>query len=379
MFRRFAPALALLSLAVATPARADTGGHPTLEMVFVLDTTGSMGGLLEGAKQKIWSIVNDVLKSPNHPRVRVGLVAYRDHGDVYVTKVTPLTADLDSVYATLTEYRADGGGDTPEDVRQALLDGVEKAGWSDSGSGLAKILFLVGDAPPHEDYLQEPDTLKTAAEAGRLGIVVNAIECGSAADTRVSWQAIARRGAGEYFDIEENGGVQTIPTPYDTPIARLGAKLGTTYMAYGGGYGVAGRVYRDKNMSGHMMAEKSVAVAAAPIAADRAVNNAINKDAYHGDLLQSLENGSVRLDKVKSEDLPDDLKKLSPPARKLEIQKRLAARKATRTLILALSKKRDVFLADAEKKRAVRGKPAAFDVAVNAALKKQFAAKGMRL
>ena len=54
-----------------------------------------MSGMIDAAKQKIWSIVNDVLKSPSHPHVRVGLVAYRDHGDVYVTKVLPLTSDLD--------------------------------------------------------------------------------------------------------------------------------------------------------------------------------------------------------------------------------------------------------------------------------------------
>ena len=382
MFRCLAPTTALLLTltALTVPARADTGGHPTLEMVFVLDTTGSMGGLLEGAKQKIWSIVNDVLKSPNHPRVRVGLVAYRDHGDVYVTKVMPITSDLDGVYAALTSYQAEGGGDTPEDVRQALADGVHKAGWSNSGSGLAKILFLVGDAPPHDNYTQEPDTLTTTAEAARQGIVVNAIECGSAADTRVSWEAIAKRGDGEYFDIEEDGGVQTIPTPYDKPIARLGTDLGTTYMAYGGGYGAAGSAFRAKSLSRHMEVEGSIVAAAPPaVAADRAVNNAINRDAYSGDLLQSLENGSVTLDKVPAKDLPDDLKKLTPEARKAEIEKRLAARRATRAQIIALSKKRDTYIADAEKRQAAQGKPVAFDVAVVAALKKQLGTKGIKL
>jgi len=86
---------------------------PTLEMVFVLDTTGSMGGLLEGAKQRIWGIVNEVMQSPSHPAVKIGLVAYRDRGDRYVTQVLPLTEDLDKVYTTLMEYEASGGGDAP--------------------------------------------------------------------------------------------------------------------------------------------------------------------------------------------------------------------------------------------------------------------------
>src|SRR5215470_7595216 len=128
-----------------------------LEMVFVLDTTGSMGGLIDGAKQRIWGIVNEVMQQPSHPAVKIGLVAYRDHGDAYVTQVLPLTNDLDKVYTTLMEYRADGGGDGPENVRRGLADGVRKAGWSKPAPNTAQIVFLVGDAPPHEDYTQEPD------------------------------------------------------------------------------------------------------------------------------------------------------------------------------------------------------------------------------
>src|SRR5215813_1199088 len=158
-----------------------------LEMVFVLDTTGSMGGLIDGAKQRIWGIVNDVMQQPSHPAVKIGLVAYRDHGDAYVTQVLPLTNDLDKVYSTLMDYRADGGGDTPEDVRQALVDGVRRAGWSQASSRLAQIIFLVGDAPPHQNYTNEPDTLVTAAEAVQQGMIVNTIQCGVSAATSNAW------------------------------------------------------------------------------------------------------------------------------------------------------------------------------------------------
>src|SRR5262245_58121372 len=77
----------------------------TLEMVFALDTTGSMGGLLDGAKQRIWGIVNEVMQSDERPNVKVGLVAYRDRGDRYVTEVFPVTDNLDAVYTTLMDYR----------------------------------------------------------------------------------------------------------------------------------------------------------------------------------------------------------------------------------------------------------------------------------
>src|SRR5437879_4758747 len=88
----------------------DVASKSTLEMVFVLDTTGSMGGLLEGAKQRIWGIVNEVMQSPSHPSVRIGLVAYRDHGDQYVSQVVTLTNDLDKVYSNLMASELCAGG-----------------------------------------------------------------------------------------------------------------------------------------------------------------------------------------------------------------------------------------------------------------------------
>src|SRR5204863_2364258 len=87
---------------------------PKVEVVFCLDTTGSMGGLIEGAKAKIWSICNQIAGGKPTPDLKVGLVAFRDRGDEYVTKVFDLTDDLDAVYSDLKKFVAAGGGDVPE-------------------------------------------------------------------------------------------------------------------------------------------------------------------------------------------------------------------------------------------------------------------------
>ena len=306
---------------IAIAENGDGANTATLEMVFVLDTTASMGGLLEGAKQRIWGIVNEVMQSSSHPAVRIGLVAYRDRGDKYVTRILPLTNDLDKVYSTLMDYRAEGGGDVPENVRRALADGVGQAGWSQSSSRVAQIIFLVGDAPPHEDYKDEPDTTTTTIQALQQGMIVNTIQCGNIAGTREVWQAIAQRGQGQYFSIAQDGGVQAIATPYDEQLGALGTELGGTYVAYGGGAGSAGEVYRDRIAANTSVMETRVATQAAPSArAERAMNKAVNSEAYVGDLLQSIENGSVKLESIKDEDLPADLRKLSPDARKQEIE-----------------------------------------------------------
>lgn len=358
---------------VKEPANAEK----TLEMVFVLDTTGSMGGLIDGAKQRVWGIINEVMQTPAHPSVRVGLVAYRDHGDSYVTQVLPLTNDLDKVYTTLMEYRADGGGDGPEDVRQALSDGVRKAGWSKSAANTAQIVFLVGDAPPHDDYVQEPDTLDTTAEAVKAGMVVNTIQCGAEGQTQQVWQQIARRGEGQYFAIAQDGGVQTVATPYDSRLSELGGRLGSTYLAYGGGAGEDGRRFREAATERQVKTESAVAGAAPVVAqADRAVNKALNRDAYVGDLLQSIENGSVKFDDVKAEDLPADLQKLSADERKKEVERRLADRQKIRDEIVTLKKQRDDYIAVERKKHS--GTQTGFDAAVASALKEQLARKGIK-
>jgi len=351
---------------------------PTLEMVFVLDTTGSMGGLLEGAKQRIWGIVNEVMQSPSHPAVKIGLVAYRDRGDRYVTQVLPITEDLDKVYTTLMEYEASGGGDAPEDVRRALADGVQKAGWSRSTSRLAQVLFLVGDAPPHNDYQDEEDVLATAGEAMEQGIVVNTIQCGSASETKQVWESIAERGQGQYFAIPQTGGVQAIATPYDEDLSKLGTKLGGTYVAYGGGAGAEGDRFRADARKTAEVSETTVAESApAEARALRSINKAVNAKAYIGDLLQNIENGSVKLESVAEADLPEDLKKLSPSERKQEVDKRLAERKEIRNQIMALSKQRTDYIAAQQKKQAGSGQNS-FDVAVSAALKQQLAKKGIK-
>ncbi len=91
-----------------------------VEVVFVLDTTGSMSGLIHAAKEKIWSIASTLAQAQQAPEISMGLVAYRDRGDAYVTQVIDLNRDLDSMYAKLMDFAADGGGDGPEAVNEAL-------------------------------------------------------------------------------------------------------------------------------------------------------------------------------------------------------------------------------------------------------------------
>jgi Mg-chelatase subunit ChlD len=203
-----------------------------VEVVFVLDTTGSMSGLIHAAKEKIWSIASTLAQAQQTPEISMGLVAYRDRGDAYVTQVIDLDRDLDSMYAKLMDFAADGGGDGPEAVNEALEAAIHRMSWSQDQSTY-KVVFLVGDAPPHMDYQDDVKYPQIVAAAAAKGIVVNTIQCGSMSDTVAPWQHIASLGRGRYFTVEQAGSAVAVATPFDADIATLSAQLDATRLFYG--------------------------------------------------------------------------------------------------------------------------------------------------
>src|SRR5262249_15339762 len=143
-----------------------------------------------------------------------------------------------------------------------------------------------------------------------------------------------------------------------------------TYLAYGAeGYQAAAR---SRQESAEIKIAKEAPMAAQ---ADRALNKSINSMSYAGDLLQSLENGTVKLEEVKPEELPEELRRLSPAERKQEVEKRQAHRQQIRAEIMRLSKDRAEFI---RKERAKSGGRNSFDSVVAEALKTQLAAKGFK-
>ncbi len=185
---------------------------PQLEVVFVLDTTGSMSGLIKSAKERIWSIASALATVQPTPEIRMGLVAYRDRGDRYITHVTQLDDDLDAVYRDLIGLAAKGGGDTPESVNQALHEAVTGTGWSE-GDKVLKLIFLVGDAPPKMTYNDDVKFTETCRIATDQGVVINTIQCGNMTQTTRFWRQIAELGLGRMFQVSQSGQARSSEAP----------------------------------------------------------------------------------------------------------------------------------------------------------------------
>jgi von Willebrand factor type A domain len=367
-------AIATRVLALATAALLSTAAFsgavakPTVEVAFVLDTTGSMGGLIEGAKRKIWSIATAIVDSNPDADIRMGLVAYRDIGDDYVTKTFDLTTDIQDLYANLLELKARGGGDWPESVNEALDVAVNKLQWTQS-SDTRRIVFLVGDAPPHMDYAQDIKYPTTLAVAKQKGIIVNAVLAGDARDTERVWRDIAQNGNGRFIPIPQDGGqVVVIETPYDEDIIILQKEINGTVIPYGPG--AFQKRTEDKTRQLAQFA------AAAPAAASdmasylnkraRLSSEAITGD---GDLVSDVASGKQKLDSVKDDELPDNLRGLKPEQRKAELDKQMKERNALNEKLTALVAKRDRFVAEARAK--APPKASSFDRVVEDTLRAQ--------
>jgi Mg-chelatase subunit ChlD len=216
-------------LTAVTPAVVRAA--PRVDVAFVLDTTGSMGGLIEGAKRKIWSIARRIEEGRPRPDLRIALVGYRDLGDDYVTRVHDFSRDMDEVHERLMAFQASGGGDTPEHVSAAMGAAVQQLSWS-QGPAL-QIIFLVGDAPPHVDYQDGHDYARYAKTARARGIAVETVQCGGDPVTARFWQEIASLGDGHYARIDAQGGMPAMVTPVDADLARLNGELAGTVVAGG--------------------------------------------------------------------------------------------------------------------------------------------------
>ena len=127
--------------------------------------------------------------------MRIGLITYRDRGDEYVTRRFDLTDDIDAVFRNLQSFVADGGGDDPESVNQALHEAVTDLSWS-ADRKVLKIVFLVGDYPPHMDY---PDDVKyevSCREAVKRDLIIDTVQCGDVAETATVWKEYRPPGGG---------------------------------------------------------------------------------------------------------------------------------------------------------------------------------------
>lgn len=358
---------------IDSPQSLSQTSRPQIEVVFALDTTSSMSGFIHAAKEKIWSIASTMASAQPAPEIKIGLIAFRDRGDQYVTQVTNLSSDLDSVYAKLMDFKAAGGGDGPESVNQALYDAVHKISWSNN-KDTYKVVFLVGDAPPHMDYQDEVQFPETLRVANSKGIRVNTIQSGNERVTSKTWQQIASLSQGDFFNVAEHGSGIEVTTPFDKNLATLSRELDETRLYFGDRKDKAEhRLKQAATEKLHKLASLATrARRAAFNVSDSGEENLLGKN----ELVEAIESGSIDLDAIEEAELPSAVQVLPRDQRKQHLLNAASTRAALKEQIKVLAEKRDDFIA---KKLATTGEAeASLDNKLYSSIRRQTESKGMR-
>ncbi|HOS94841.1 MAG TPA: vWA domain-containing protein, partial [Armatimonadota bacterium] len=192
-----APAAGVPDTARVTPSQPKPVATQPVDLAICLDTSGSMSGLIDSAKQKLWAVVNELASATPAPDLRVGLIQYGNDGldptTGWVERKLGLTSDLDEVYNQLFALTTNGG---QEYVARAITLARESMEWSADPRAL-KIVFVCGNEPATQD----PEiTVSQACEAAIAhDIIVNSIYCGPPqSDEALGWQEVAKLADGEY-------------------------------------------------------------------------------------------------------------------------------------------------------------------------------------
>jgi Mg-chelatase subunit ChlD len=237
------------------PNQWPVGKGPSIDVVFVVDSTGSMGDEIEVVKGKLRDMINLIASGQPKPYVRYGLVAYRDKGDVFVTKKYDLSDSLNSIQSNVNELAAEGGGDTPESVNEAMNVAINEMSW-DKSANTSKLVFLIGDSGPHTDY-QEPYNYRSLAQqAKEKGIKISAIGC----------SGITSSGENEFREVAQVSGGQFDFLTYQQAYTRSDGTVATFMKAGDKDYEVTGASEETLKDGYRVVLEKKNAKPAAPSA-----------------------------------------------------------------------------------------------------------------
>ncbi len=332
---------------------------PLVQLAILLDNSGSMSGLIEQAKSELWRVVNELTTARQHgkqPRLQVALYTY---GNPPPRQLNALTDDLDKVSESLFAVSISGGS---EYCGQVIQTAARDLAWSPSPNDL-KLIFIAGNEP----FTQGPVDYRGACrETIAKGIMINTIHCGDGIPD--DWRDGALLADGKAISINQNVQVAHIEAPQDAEIARLGADLNQTYIPFGtaAAESQARQTTQDANAARQSQASS----------VQRAVSkaNAFYRNSVW-DLVDAVKDGSVQLADLKTEDLPENMRGMSPAERQQYVSRQSSVRLRLQDRINRLNGERNTFVAKKQKQLAAQSGQKTLDQALVEAIRWQASQK----
>ncbi len=350
-----------------SPPRPIEPGDRIVELALCLDTSGSMDGLINAARTKLWEIVNDLALAKPTPRLRVALLTYGNNGHNaqhgWVNVDVAFTEDLDLVSQRLFSLTTNGG---TELVGRVLKTAGERLDWNASDDVLKLIIVAGNETADQDTTFNYRDVCKSIISSG---VMINSIYCGNVADDIApGWKEVAMLADGHFASIDHNNGTITISTPYDDELVTLSATMNRTYLAFGaqGTWSSANQTAQDGN----------AAAAGAAVAAQRAITkNSVLYCNAHWDLVDACKMPDFKLEDIKDEDLPEEMRGMTLEQKKAHIAKMEQERNDIQRRVADLQIKRGQFV-EAELKKTADAEGKSFDAAIRTAIRAQAASKG---
>jgi hypothetical protein len=345
--------------------------RPLVQMAILLDTSGSMDGLIEQAKSQLWKIVNELIASKKNgqsPNIEVALYEYGKDSisakEGYIRQIVPLTTDLDKVSEELFALRTNGGS---EFCGQVIQKATLELAWSKSNADL-KLIFIAGNEPFTQGPVKFQDSCKAAITKG---IVVNTIHCGSYQDgVSGKWKAASLLADGSYLNIDQNRKVQHIAAPQDQEIAKLGQELNKTYIAFGRKGAKAKKRQAKQDMNATSAAAGSMT--------QRAVfKSSANYSNAEWDMVDAVKEGKVKLEEVEEEAMPAEMQKMDDKEREKYLQENSKKRAKIQEKIRKLNAERKKYVTEKRKELSKSGEDT-LDAAMIKSIRKQATKKNFK-
>ncbi|MBL7936613.1 MAG: VWA domain-containing protein [Bacteroidia bacterium] len=318
-------------------------GSSKIQVALLFDTSNSMDGLIEQAKSRLWDIVNTLttLKYQGKtPVIEIALYEYGNDGlsvaTNYIRQVTPLTTDLDLISEKLFALKTNGGS---EYCGAVIQSSVKELKWDD-GLNTMKLVYIAGNEGFNQGSVHYKEAISSAL---KNNIYINTIFCGNKQEgISLFWQDGATKGQGKYFNIDSDKKVEYVQTPYDSQINACNDKLNKTYIGYGKqGYAKKqSQVKEDANASSISQANATERVLTK--------SKAVYKNSTW-DLVDNVKDNESNLDKIKTEDLPEEYKNKSKEEIKTLVLAKAKEREMIQKEIGELAVKRQKYIAEKSK------------------------------
>jgi hypothetical protein len=331
-------------LAMATPIAMNDDGNTKIQVALLLDTSGSMSGLIDQAKSRLWNIVNTLttLKyNGKNPDIQISLYEYGNDGlsekSNYIRQITPLSTDLDLISEKLFSLTTNGG---EEYCGAVIQDATKNLEWGVENQNM-KLIFVCGNEAFNQGGVNYKEAI---SDALKNNIYVNTIFCGNQAEgVNTFWKDGADYGKGKFFTIDSNQVIQYIATPYDDEITKCNEKINNTYINYGarGDEKKRSQLKEDDNakkISGANMTARAVSKSKA----------VYKNDSW--DLVDKAKYDKRALETIKKEELPKELQNKTKQEIQVIVTQKTKEREAVQKEIAELAKKRQAYI-DLESKK----------------------------